>query len=274
MPPRPARTAQPSRSRSHPPPRPRWDRIGTLLAGLVILVWAVVHTIGDLRDAASAEPEPPHPQPVEAAACRPAAMPIRVAPGAADQRTVALTFDDGPGRWTPQVLKILHDRRVTATFFVIGTEVRRNPGRLLQIRAAGHVIGNHSWDHPVVSPTKGWQRAALKSEIDRTTAAIQRVTGARPCLFRPPGGVVKGTTGIGLSVALWSVDTKDWRGQQHSDRTQTARIRAAARVGLGTPHPVVLLHDGGGYRGNTLAALPGIIDDYRAAGYRFVPLSG
>ena len=239
------------------------------------MVWALIHTIGDLRNAsAEPDPAPPKPQFAKATACKRAAQPIRTAPGAGDERTVALTFDDGPGRWTPQVLKVLHDRRVTATFFVIGSQVRRNPGPLVQTRAAGHVIGNHSWDHPVVSPSKGWQPAALRSEIDRTGAAIQRVTGVRPCLFRPPGGVTKGTTGLTLSVALWSVDTKDWRGQDHHDAAQVARIRAAARTGIGTPHPVVLLHDGGGYRGNTLAALQGIIDDYRAAGYRFVPLSG
>lgn len=239
------------------------------------MTWAVIHTVGDLRNA-SAEPEPAarKPQFAKAMACHPAAQPIRAAPGTGDERTIALTFDDGPGRWTPQVLKILHDRQVPATFFVIGNQVRRNPGPLVQTRAAGHVIGNHSWDHPVVSPSKGWQPAVLKSEIDRTAAAIQQVTGTKPCLFRPPGGVTKGTTGLGLSVALWSVDTKDWRDQHHRDAAQTTRIRTAARAGLGSPHPVILLHDGGGYRGNTLAALPGIIDDYRAAGYRFVPLTG
>jgi peptidoglycan/xylan/chitin deacetylase (PgdA/CDA1 family) len=75
----------------------------------------------------------------------------------------------------------------------------------------------------------------------------------------------------GVSIVLWSVDTCDWTGQREGD---AAGIRQRARLGLRQPHPVVLLHDGGGYRGATVAALPGIIADFRSRGYTFVTLDG
>jgi peptidoglycan/xylan/chitin deacetylase (PgdA/CDA1 family) len=113
----------------------------------------------------------------------------------------------------------------------------------------------------------------LQTEISRTSAMISRITGQPPCYFRPPEGIVKGAEkevrAAGLSIALWSVDTRDWAEQGPS---AAALIRSRARLGLTQQHPVVLMHDGGGDRAASLAALPGVIDDYRRNGYTFVTL--
>ncbi|MBD0292895.1 MAG: polysaccharide deacetylase family protein [Jiangellaceae bacterium] len=215
--------------------------------------------------------------------CRqPATSVVRSAPpagGSADgERTVALTFDDGPGRWTSDILDVLRKNDVHATFFVVGKQLVAEPETLQQIVAAGHALGNHSWSHNIPSESAGWNPAVLAEEIERTDRAILDITGRQPCVFRPPGGVVDGATDVsvaaGLSLVLWSVDTRDWSGQHARDAEFASVIRERARQGLAEQHPVILLHDGGGYRGATVTALDGIIEDYRAAGYRFVTVDG
>jgi peptidoglycan/xylan/chitin deacetylase (PgdA/CDA1 family) len=133
-------------------------------------------------------------------------------------------------------------------------------------------VENHSWSHPV-PPRGGWTRRTVRAQIRRTSAAITHILGNEPCYFRPPQGVVKGaqaeTRAAGLSIALWSVDTLDWA--THGPNA-AARIRSRARAGLKQRHPIVLMHDGGGNRDATVAALPGVIDDYRRHGYEFVTL--
>jgi peptidoglycan/xylan/chitin deacetylase (PgdA/CDA1 family) len=146
---------------------------------------------------------------------------------------------------------------------------------LQRIVADGHVLGDHTWSHRIPSASAGWKRSRLTGEIERTRRAIVDATGLEPCLFRPPGGVVKGAETVahaaGLSMILWSVDTRDW--VPSNDRTKFATtIRKRAAQGLTEEHPVILLHDGGGNREATVAALPEIINDYRAQGYRFVTL--
>lgn len=122
------------------------------------------------------------------------------------------------------------------------------------------------------SREKGWHQQTLRTEISRTQQVISVATGSKPCAFRPPGGIVKGgrktVRQAGLSVALWSVDTRDWSG------LDARAIRSRARLGLHQHHPIILLHDGGAHRQALLAALPGIIADYRAAGYKFVTIAG
>jgi len=193
-------------------------------------------------------------------------------PGEGNQRTVALTFDDGPGPWTDEVLAVLARENVRATFFVVGHEAARNADLVKQAYAAGHAVENHSWSHPS-PPRKGWGRRPLQTEIKRANKVITSITGRQPCYFRPPQGVLKGaseaTRAAGLTLALWSVDTRDWatRGPSAAER-----IRTRARLGLKEQHPIVLLHDGGGDRTATVAALSGVIKDYRSGGYEFVTL--
>lgn len=217
--------------------------------------------------------------------CPPAAVDVvREAPAvrgasaqATTQKSVALTFDDGPGAWTPQVLAILKQKRVRATFFVIGRQAAAQPNTIRQIADAGHLVENHTWSHRIPKESRGWQAGLLTSEMARTSRAIT-AAGAKVCMFRPPGGVVKGALkparAAGLSAVLWSVDTRDWDSQLAAPARRPEQIRHRAQAGLAQPHPILLLHDGGGDRTATVAALPGIIDDFRARGYRFVRMDG
>ena len=131
---------------------------------------------------------------------------------------------------------------------------------------------NHSWSHPRRDAAGAGTLALIGSQIRRTSTKITAVTGQGPCYFRPPQGVVPGAErparAAGLTIALWSVDTRDWatRGKKAADL-----IRSRARAGLAQPNPIVLLHDGGGDRRATVAALPGIIDDYRGTATRSSP---
>jgi peptidoglycan/xylan/chitin deacetylase (PgdA/CDA1 family) len=202
---------------------------------------------------------------------------VRGATAAGSQKTVALTFDDGPGEWTPQVLAILKKKGVRATFFVIGRQAAAQPGTIRAIADSGHLVENHTWSHRIPSMSRGWKVGFLSSEIARTSRTIT-AAGAKACMFRPPGGVVRGAlrpaSAAGLSTVLWSVDTRDWDSRLAVRAKRPEQIRHRAQVGLGQPHPILLLHDGGGDRAATVAALPGIIDDFRTKGYRFVRMDG
>jgi peptidoglycan/xylan/chitin deacetylase (PgdA/CDA1 family) len=209
----------------------------------------------------------------------PAAKIIHTAPGVTGEtdgtaRTVALTFDDGPGPTTPAVLDVLAQSGVRATFFVVGQRAAAEPEMLRRIVAGGHALGDHTWSHHTPSPRTGWKHRTLSREIERTKEAIFSATGLKPCLFRPPGGVIKGartvTRAAGLSMILWSVDPRDWSAPPSNKFAPVIQKRVAA--GLEQEHPVILLHDGGGNRLATVAALAGIINDYRSHGYRFVTL--
>jgi len=206
---------------------------------------------------------------------------VRQAPGS--DRTVALTFDDGPGPWTAGVLHLLLRYRVPATFFVIGQQVAADPATVRRIVTEGHLLGNHSWSHRYPRAFRGgWSAGYLRAQISRTDQQLRAVTGIRTCWFRPPGGFMQSVPGAARAehkaIALWSVDTLDWRVQRDvtADPTGSRRrfIVSQAVAGGREPHPVVLMHDGGGWRGATLSALPAIIQFYRARGYRFVRLDG
>jgi peptidoglycan/xylan/chitin deacetylase (PgdA/CDA1 family) len=256
--------------------RVHWDRVFLLLAAFTVLVVVIGHAIFRGVDTGHAGSTRPEPAQVAAPAPKPCPPPtsrvLRMGHGGPDRRTVALTFDDGPGSWTDEVLSVLAREDVRATFFVVGREATAYPDLVRRAYAAGHAVENHSWSHPP-PPRKGWSRRPLQIQIKRTNEAITRITGRQPCYFRPPQGVVKGAEqaarAADLTLALWSVDTRDWaiRGPSAAER-----IRTRARLGLDQQHPIVLLHDGGGDRSATLAALPGVIEDYRSHGYEFVTL--
>jgi peptidoglycan/xylan/chitin deacetylase (PgdA/CDA1 family) len=250
----------------------RWDRVSVLLAALTVLAIVVGHAV--------VRAVTPEVAPVTTVAqptsppCPPAASEVlRTAPHQEGQRTVALTFDDGPGEWTDDILAVLAREGVPATFFVVGEEAVAAADQLREAYAAGHAVENHTWSHPYAGRDGSWDRKEIGKQMRRTNTAISDITGQPPCFFRPPQGVVPGAEraarAAGLTIALWSVDTRDWaiRG-----RGAAASIRTRAQAGLTEPNPVVLLHDGGGDRSATVAALPGIIDDYRRHGYTFVTL--
>ncbi len=195
--------------------------------------------------------------------------------GAAESREVVLTFDDGPtAPFTEQILDILAERKVPATFFLCGRNVERHPEIARRILREGHTIGNHTYSHPLLLLHS---RKFIANEIDRTQQIIERTTGERPSWFRPPYGarwfgLMPTLKAQGLSMAMWSVAGYDWKYKAQ------AIIKAATRrLCSGS---LILLHDGRDRqppekvdRSNTVAALPAIIDAATAAGLKFVPIS-
>jgi peptidoglycan/xylan/chitin deacetylase (PgdA/CDA1 family) len=181
---------------------------------------------------------------------------------------VALTFDDGPSTYTPAILAELMQRHVPATFFVVGYEAAASPDQLRAEANAGMSVENHTWDHADLTRLS---RDGIDSELQRTADAIQSATGKRPTCFRPPGGATSDTVKseadrLGLTQVLWNVDPSDYK--RPGTETIIARILGAAN-GSGL---IVGIHDGGGDRSQTVAALPAIIDGLRARGYSFVRL--
>lgn len=186
------------------------------------------------------------------------------------KKKVALTFDDGPWpRQTDAILKILEAEGVPATFFVIGKQVKAHPEIVRRAVGAGHAIGNHTYHHVDLTSEDAEHRS---SEIAGTSRAITSAAGVMPRWLRPPGGFIdaatyRETAAQGLRVVLWTVDPQDWRAGKTAAEIEAEVVRAV------TPGAVILLHDGGGDRRQTIAALPGIIRKLRAKGYEFVPLA-
>ncbi len=150
-----------------------------------------------------------------------------------------LTFDDGPGRSTPEILAVLERFGVQGIFFVIGERVQEHAALVRRAVGAGHLIGNHSWDHTRLTMLGA---ADIESQLMRTNAAIADATGNVPALFRPPFGdrderVDAIAAKLGLTIMMWDVDSEDWR---QPGVEPIAQAVSAARAGQ-----VVLLHDGG-----------------------------
>jgi peptidoglycan-N-acetylglucosamine deacetylase len=188
---------------------------------------------------------------------------VRIA--GSQHREIALTFDDGPGPYTPQILSILERHDVPATFFEVGVLERYFYGSTSAIVADGDVIGDHTEKHAAMSRLSAvGQRNQL---LDEATAVQRR--GARfPRLFRPPYGMWNGTTlallrRYRMLMVLWTVDTNDYR------RPGVKAIVRSALAGA-RPGAIILLHDAGGNRSQTVKALPRIIAALRRRGYRLV----
>ncbi|MEM7555498.1 MAG: polysaccharide deacetylase family protein [Cyanobacteria bacterium P01_A01_bin.84] len=181
------------------------------------------------------------------------------------KKAIALTFDDGPWKgYTAQVLDILKKNNVKATFFVVGQMLKIYPDLGKRIVGEGHAIGNHTWHHWYHQFSK--QAAAF--EIDRTNDLIYQVTGTKTTLFRPPGGILhNGLAAYAKSqnktVVMWSADSVDY--SRPSPATLVSRVMKQS-----SPGGIVLMHDGGGNRANTVAALPSMIQKYKEKGYIFV----
>ncbi|HEV3351504.1 MAG TPA: polysaccharide deacetylase family protein [Acidimicrobiales bacterium] len=189
--------------------------------------------------------------------------------GTAGARVVALTFDDGPGPYTPAVLSVLQQYHVPATFFEIGDEVPRYPQYAQLLTAAGYPVENHTWSHPDLTTLPA---SAVGAQIDQTQAEIRAVTGTTPQCLRPPydafnATVLNEVAARGMTTMSYSVDSTDWT------RPGVGAIVQAV-VGAAFPGAVVGMHDGGGDRSETVAALPQIITQLRARGYGFVSVCG
>lgn len=181
---------------------------------------------------------------------------------------VALTFDDGPNPYyTPQILAILQRYEVKATFFCIGRQVARYPNLVRQEYNNGNLVGNHSWSHPNLALLSATE---IESQIKLTSDAIQQATGVRPAFFRPPYGVVNArvlerVNLLGLTTIIWNDEARDWAMPGTS--AIVSRILRLAGDGA-----IILMHDGGGDRSQTLAALPTIISALRASGFKLVTI--
>jgi peptidoglycan/xylan/chitin deacetylase (PgdA/CDA1 family) len=184
---------------------------------------------------------------------------------------VALTFDDGPSPYTRRFVSLLTELHVPATFFVIGTQAETYPDLVRLEVDSGMAVGNHSYDHPWRTPFADFPREEIRSEVGRAQAILDRL-GAGSVLFRPPGGTVSPTvlaaaSAHGLRVVLWSVDARDWVAGSTADEI-AERVLGAVRAGS-----IVVMHDGGGNREATLAALPTIVAGIRSRGLRLVALA-
>ncbi len=179
---------------------------------------------------------------------------------------IALTVDDGPHpRWTPALLDLLHRHQVRATFFLIGDQVRKRPDLARQVQAAGHLIGNHSMSHP--QPFAALSRQEVRAEIAHTQQEIEDAIGVTPRLFRAPGGnwspaVLRSTAALGLTPVDWTVNPSDWRSPG-----VPRIVRTLSRT---RPGQIMLCHDGGGDRSQTLAALAEVLPRLTDRGLRFV----
>ena len=195
--------------------------------------------------------------------------------GPSNAQKVALTFDDGPAPlYTDKILDILRDKNVSATFFVCGHNVDRHPEIVRRVVREGHTLGNHTYSHLSLF-MRSAQRMA--GEIDRAQAAIERVAGVRPKIFRPPYGArFPGLMGVlaerELRLVMWSASGRDWK-------LPTKGIVESVLREL-KPGAVILLHDGRGIdgpseidRSSTVEALSDIITRIGEAGFEIVPLS-
>ncbi|VBB05277.1 polysaccharide deacetylase [Lucifera butyrica] len=184
-----------------------------------------------------------------------------------DQKVVALTFDDGPSsKTTPEILAILKEEKIKATFFVVGENVEKLPSIVAQEVKDGHEIGIHTYGHknlPRLSPHR------VKEEMEKSEKVITVIT-SKPTLFRPPGGAYNKTVlriarDMGYTVVLWSVDPLDWK-------CPPARSIVNYVVKNVKPGGIILLHDLR-YPSPTIGAIRTIIDRLKAQGYQFVTVT-
>ncbi|WP_199327946.1 polysaccharide deacetylase family protein [Cylindrospermum sp. FACHB-282] len=189
----------------------------------------------------------------------------KVQPSNSD-KVIALTIDDGPWpKTTLEMLDILKQNDVKATFFWVGSALEAHPEIAKRVVAEGHAIGNHTWHH--------WYRkmdeATAKSEIERTAQLMYKTTGVKTSLFRPPGGFLN--NGLAAyaksqkqSVVMWSVTSADTDPHAKPQAFVNNVLKGAK------PGAIVLMHDGGGDRYRTVKALPEMIRGLKQQGYRFV----
>ncbi|WP_189491838.1 polysaccharide deacetylase family protein [Streptomyces antnestii] len=179
-------------------------------------------------------------------------------------KIIVLSFDDGPDpAYTPGILRTLREYDVRAMFFVCGEQAEWNKDLLREMADDGHVIGNHTWTHPLLTKMS---RSAVRYEIERTCEIIDDTTGEPPAWFRAPYGawnrnVFRVGAELGMEPLAWTVDTNDW--MEPGTRSIIRAVRDGAAPGV-----VVLSHDAGGNRSQSVAALRTYLPELLDSGYR------
>lgn len=195
---------------------------------------------------------------------------IGLGPGS---RKLALTYDDGPNDPdTLRLMDVLARHQLNATFFVLGRFVAQKPHIVRALASAGHVIGNHSWDHPRLIFASN---SELRRQVERTQTAIFEACGVTPTLFRPPyGGRRPGTLSavreLGLEPVMWNVSCYDWKP------TTADKVFAHAQRQI-RGGDVILMHDGdqqamGADRSHTIESTDRLLAHYKAESYEFVTI--
>jgi peptidoglycan/xylan/chitin deacetylase (PgdA/CDA1 family) len=220
------------------------------------------HAVAAPAEAAIGDPATPR-----TAAARPASRVHDVQPGAAHD-AIALTIDDGPHpQWTPQMLDLLHRNRIQATFSLIGAQAHAYPALVRRIVTEGHSVCNHSMTHP-----QPFSRRALTSiyqQIVDAQSAIVDACGVPPRLFRAPGGswsaaVLSAVEDLRMVPLGWDIDPRDW------SRPGTALV--SSRLLAARPGDILLCHDGGGDRAQTIESLRTVVPTLKGRGLTFVTL--
>ncbi|MCW2749503.1 MAG: polysaccharide deacetylase [Aeromicrobium sp.] len=254
-------------------PRAHWVLLSAGLVGLLVLLIVSGYTSGQLGEQTNSPKSRPGtaqvPEPI--AAGGPIVDPSRPqSPGLTiPKKTIVLTFDDGPTEWTPRVLDVLERHHVPATFFVIGSHVAQRPALLRRMITDGDEIGVHTFTHVNLANVPDWRE---RLELDQTQLAIAAATGRTTDLLRMPFSSEVNAMASGDWQALerarnyravfTNLDTKDWQ------RPGVAKI-VAAGMPAGDTGAVVMLHDGGGNRAQTVAGLDKLIVALQARGYTF-----
>lgn len=178
------------------------------------------------------------------------------------KKLVALTFDDGPGPYTEEIVDTLEKYNARATFFVLGQRVKSYPDELRAAYRGGNEIGNHSYSHPILSYEGS---STIKSQMSKTDLAIKNVIGIKPTLMRPPGGGVNSTVRevVGKPIIMWSVDTRDWE-----TRDTQATINCVMREA--SDGDIVLMHD---IHEPTMKAAVQLIPKLKKQGFELVTVS-
>ena len=179
-----------------------------------------------------------------------------------DDKVVALTFDDGPSKYTDQILDILKKYNACGTFFLIGNKVEFYSDTLRRMLEEGSEIGNHSYDHKLLTRLS---KESFQEEINKTQMAIKKVTGFTPTLFRPTYGGYNNTlkSYTDLKFVLWDVDSRDW--QVKSKEKILKNVLPNVKSGS-----IVLMHDNHEYSVNTLEDM---IESLKKQGYKFVTVT-
>ncbi len=183
-------------------------------------------------------------------------------PDCSKVKCVALTFDDGPGKYTDELLDSLGEHSANATFYLLGSNVGDYEEVVERMAEEGHEVGNHTWDHDDLATLSADQ---IKDDAQRTDRAIADITGEKPRTMRPPYGSLNDTVreAVEQPIMLWDVDTLDWQNRDADKILDIAKDETAEGS-------VILLHD---IHETSVDAVPDLLDELAGDGYHFVTVS-